>query len=64
MNPKSKEIILKDIIHRLHDVVKTTLEKGQISDDAKKWIEKIVKAVNQDLTRLDSLTKEKTSDHS
>jgi len=64
MNPKSKEIILKDIISRLHDVVKTTLEKGQISDDAKKWIEKIVKAADQDLTRLNSLTKEKTSNHS
>ncbi|MCL2306522.1 MAG: hypothetical protein FWC43_14385 [Planctomycetaceae bacterium] len=64
MNHKSKEIILKDIIRRLQTAVKTTLEKGKISSDAKKWIEKTVEAVNQDLTRMDSLTREKTSTHS
>ena len=61
MNSQSKEIILKGIIRRLQEAVKTTLEKGKISNDAKSWIEKAVEAVNQDLIKMNALSQEKSA---
>jgi len=61
MSQKSKELVYYESIRKLQDAVKTTLEKGKISNDVKKWIEKTIEAVNQDLTRMDSLTKEKNA---
>ncbi len=59
MNSKSKEIILKDMVRRLQTALELALENGEILSEVKSWIEKTVDAVNQDLTKMDSVTKEK-----
>jgi len=60
MNPKSKEIILKDIIRRLQTAVELALENGEIPNDIKSWIDGILDAVRAD---INSIEKEEEKSH-
>jgi len=62
MSEKTKEFVYYESIRKLQEAVKTTLERGNISNDVKNWIEKTIETVNQDMTKIGALSKEKVFD--